>query len=141
MNSRPVPGGHDSPADTTPSGDDVKQFTLRLPPVVHKILSEQAEDSGRSLNQTVVDACVASIADNGVTEIARERETLIVQGERGEQAWAAIAYLLSYLGCVEDAQRAWPWTQHFQGLGGASDLAKAGSLAAAEIDRWREGQK
>lgn len=138
MNSRP--GGPDAFADTSPSGEDVKQFTLRLPPVLHKILSEQAEESGRSLNQTVVDACLEMIAEDGVADIARERRPMIVQGERGEQAWAAVAYLLSYLECPEDAVRAWPWTQRFLGLGGASDLAKAGALAAAEIDRWREGQ-
>jgi hypothetical protein len=128
-------------SDTNPSGEDVKQFTLRLPPVVHKILSERAEVSGRSLNQTVVDACLATLAEDGLAEVTRERQGLIVQGERGEQAWAAVAYLLSYLGCPEDAGRAWPWTQQFLGLGGAGDLARAGALAAAEIDRWKEGQE
>jgi hypothetical protein len=139
MNSRPVPNGLDL-ADTTPSGEDAKQFTLRLPPVVHKMMSENAEATERSLNQAIVDACIATLSDDGIAEITRERSGILVQGERGEQAWAAIAYLLSYLGVLEDAERAWPWTQQFLGLGGASDLAKAGGLAAAEIDRWREGQ-
>lgn len=140
MTTRPVPSGLDPLSDTTPSGEDVKQFTLRLPPVMHKLMSEQAEESGRSLNQTILDACIASLAEDGIADIIRERAAMIVQGERGEQVWAAIAYLLNYLGATEDAVRAWPWTQQFQGLGGARDLAKAGGLAAAEIDRWREGQ-
>lgn len=139
MNPRPAPPSAPDP-DSTPTGEDTKQLTLRLPPVVHKILTERAEESGRSLNQTIVDACQTVLSDDGISEITREREGILVQGDRGEQAWAAVAYLLSYLGADADAARAWPWTQQFLGLGGAADLAKAGALAAAEIDRWREGQ-
>ncbi len=140
MTTRPVPSGLDPLSDTTP-GEEPKQFTLRMPPVLHKMASEDAEKTGSSLNQWILDACIARLAEDGIAEITRERGGVVVQGERGEQAWAAIAYLLSYLGAAGDAERAWPWTQQFLGLGGASDLAKAGGLTAAEIDRWREGQQ
>jgi hypothetical protein len=140
MNPRPAPPSEPDP-DSTPTGSEAKQFTLRLPPVLHKILTDRAEETDRSLNQLILDACQDAVSDDGVAEITRERAGVLVQGDRGEQAWAAVAYLLSYLGAEADAARAWPWTQQFLGLGGASDLAKAGALAAAEIDRWREGQK
>lgn len=128
-------------SDTNPSDGDTVQFTLRLPPVLHQMMKELAEDRGVSLNKMINEACERiMIMPGGAEAISEERRKLIVQGDQGEQAWAAIAYLLNYLGAREDAERAWPWTQQFPGLGGSHDLIKAGGLTATEIDRWQEGK-
>lgn len=126
--------------DLSDSGSEVVQFTLRLPPVIHLMMKNLAEERELSLNKMIVEACRQALSMPGGAESIRlAREKLIVQGDHGEQAWAAIAYLLNYLDAHDDAARAWPWTQAFPGLGGAHDLIKAGGLVAAEIDRWQDG--
>lgn len=139
MTTRQEYGLHD-PADTFPPVDRIP-FTLRIDPDIKKQLDDISERTGRSLNSLINEACAhAMTLPGGSARIDQERRKLIPQGDRGEQAWAAVAYILSYLGADDDARRAWPWTQDFPGEGGAEDLVHAGALAAAEIDHWQEGR-
>lgn len=139
VTTRQESGQHD-PADTTPPADYIP-LTLRLNPEVKQQLDEVKERTGKSLNSLINEACEHALTlPGGSALIDRKRRTLIPQGDRGEQAWAAVAYLLSYLGAAADARRAWPWTQDFPGEGGLDDLVHAGALAAAEIDHWQKGK-
>jgi hypothetical protein len=128
-------------ADTIPPADSVS-LTLRLPPELKEELEQVKERTGRSLNTLIVEACAHSMTlPGGSALIDRERRKLTPQGDRGEQAWAAVAYLLSYLGATDDARRAWPWTQEFPGEGGLDDLVHGGGLIAAEIDHFQKGKE
>lgn len=134
-------GQRDPLTDTIPPADSVP-FTLRIDPEIKAQLDDIKERTGKSLNSLINEACGQALTlPGGSALIDRERRKLIPQGDRGEQAWAAVAYLLNYLGATDDARRAWPWTQDFPGEGGTEDLARAGGLCAAEIDHYQKGHR
>lgn len=123
-------------ADTFPPVDRIP-FTTRFDPDIKEQLDKVSERTGRSLNSLINEACANAMTEpGGVSLINQARRKMTPQGERGEQAWGAIAYLLAYLGADGDARRAWPWTQDFCPEGAVEDLSQAGALAAAEIDHY-----
>jgi len=124
-------------ADTIPPAGTVS-LTLRLPPEVHADLKEVSGRLGRSLNTLVVEAVMhAMTPPGGAAQIAGQRRKLTTR--RGN-AWAALAYLLGYLGRAADARKAWPWNGRFAvDEADPESLVQAGALLAAEIDRWQEG--
>lgn len=138
MTSTRQENGQHDPADTFPPVDRIP-FTTRFDPDIKEQLDKVSEDTGRSLNSLINEACANAMTEpGGVSLVNQARRKLIPQGDRGEQAWAAVAYLLAYLGAPDDARRAWPWTQDFCPEGAVEDLAQAGALACAEIDNYQE---
>jgi hypothetical protein len=138
MSSSPGRPWPDAAADTIPPAGAVP-LTLRLPPDVHAGLKGVAERTGRSLNTLIVEAVMfAMTPPGGAAQIAERRRKLTTR--RGN-AWAALAYLLGYLGRKADARKAWPWQGRFSvDEADPGSLAMAGALIAAEIDRWQEGE-
>lgn len=126
--------------DDTPPGDQRVEFTTRLEPVLHEELGQVVRATGRSMNALINEAVrFAMTSPGGSALIDRARRRLTVQGDHGEQAQAAVAYLASYLGQPGTAAVWWPWTQRFPGTGTADDLVLAGAWTACEIDRWHDG--
>jgi len=133
--------GH-QPDDTSPSLTDIRvQLTLRLDPDTYEIMKAAAERRGRSLNTMINEACRASITPpGGAARIARERRRL-PRRPPGQQARAAAAYLMSYLGHRDGAARLWParWGRLTARPGDPAALVQAGALLAAEFDVQQEG--
>lgn len=136
---RPTTG---EPSDTIPPTDWIP-VTLRLRPDLHERLKEVSEATGRSRNNLINQAVeFAMTPPGGATRIAAQRRKITMQGDNGEQAWAAVAYILAYLGFLSDAERAWPWSGKFFAEPAGfliENLVKAGGYIAAEIDRFQEG--
>lgn len=120
----------------TLTGDETISLTLRLKTATHAQLEEVKTTTGRSLNALINEACEHALAPaGGATQIVVQRRRLIPRGKQGEQAWAALAYILGYLGQDRQARRAWPWKGRFNIIeGDPKHLPLAGALLACEID-------
>jgi hypothetical protein len=129
--------------DTIPPEGSVS-LTLRLPPALHAALKEVSATRHRSLNSLIVDAVQhAMTPPGGTAQIAAARRRMTLAGRRGraEQARAAVAYVLGYLGRRADARREWPWLGRFAvEKADTASLAMAGALLAAEIDRVQKDE-
>lgn len=128
----------DPVTDTPPEG--ITTLTLRLQPDLKEYLDGIKEQTGHSLN-TLINKAIehAMTPPGGAAQIAKARRKITPAGDRAQQAWEAVAFILSYLGAKTDAQRAWPWEDPFPGTGEIGDLATAGGLCAAEIDLFQNG--
>lgn len=123
---------HSRPSDTAPL--DWITLTTRLRPDLHEALERAKASTGKSLNLLINEYVEQGLTSpGGAAQIARARRRLPV---RPEPARAAAAYLLGYLGRLAEARKVWPHQGRFTvKAGDVENLATAGGLIAAEIDR------
>jgi hypothetical protein len=127
--------------DEIVSSGEVKSFTVELPAEMYTQLEVLSRQLDRTMDSMIAEAVRYSMTPpGGAARIARKRRQFTPSGGHEEMVWAAIAYLMSYAGIEDDARRVWPWRGKFTpGEDVADNLATAGALVAAEIDRWQEG--